>query len=410
MNSYIIAFKLAWRSLTLNLLRTSLTVLGVIVGATAIVVVFAAGDALNNLILSEVESYGTDIIQTEIKVPGTASQFPTGEITSLKLSDMAEIDKLMNIKRSYAALISQARISYESERITALVFGVSVNYPLIDQKSQTIEGRFFSEEEDLSQSMVAVIGFELKEKLFPNRSAINEYVNFTNRKLRVIGVLEERGGALGFINYDEAIYLPIKTLQKKILGIDHALYFVHQLNDVTKADETAEEMRYILRDLHNITDPVQDDFRVSTIDEALDIINNVTGAITGLLLAIILISLLVGGVGIMNIMYVVVSERTKEIGLRKALGAKKKEIVKQFLIESVLITFWGWLVGAILGLGLSRFLIEVANNYGVSLEFIFPLSGIIVAFIFSIACGLIFGLKPAKKASKLDPVEAMRVE
>lgn len=410
MNNYIIAFKLAWRSLSLNLLRTSLTVLGVIIGALAIIVVFAAGDSLNKLILSEVESYGTDIIQTEIKVPGTASQFPSGEITSLKLSDMEEIDKLENVKRSYAALISQTRLSFEAERTTALVFGVSSSYPLIDQKSQTIEGRFFSEEEDLSQAMVAVIGYKLNEKLFPNQSAINQYINYANRKVRVIGVLEERGGALGFIDFDDAIYLPIRTLQKRILGIDHALYFVHQLNDVSRAEETAEEIRYILRDLHNISDPKQDDFRVSTIDEALEIINSVTGAITGLLLAIILISLLVGGVGIMNIMYVVVSERTKEIGLRKALGARKKEVVRQFLIEALLITFWGWFLGSILGLILSRVLIIVANNYGVNLEFIFPLSGLIVAFIFSISCGLIFGLKPAKKASKLDPVEAMRIE
>lgn len=410
MNNYIIAFKLAWRSLTLNLLRTSLTVSGVIVGVTAIVVVFASGDALNNLILSEVESYGTDIIQTEIKVPGSASQFSSGEITTLKLSDMTEIDKLANIKRSYAAVISQSRLSYESERVSALVFGVGANYPLIDQKSQTIEGLFFSEEEDLSQAMVAVIGYKLREKLFPNRSPINEYINYGNRKVRVIGVLEERGGSLGIINYDEAIYLPIRTLQKRILGIDHAIYFVHQLEDVSKAEETAEEIRQVLRDRHDISDSKQDDFRVSTIDEALDIINSITGAITGLLLAIILISLLVGGVGIMNIMYVVVSERTKEIGLRKALGARKKDITKQFLIEAILITFWGWLVGAIIGLVLARVLIIIAIKYGVNLEFIFPTQGIIVAFIFSIASGLIFGLKPAKKASRLDPVEAMRVD
>ncbi len=410
MNDYIIALKLAWRSLTVNILRTSLTVLGVIVGVTAIVVVFAAGDSLNNFILAELESYGTDIIQTEIKVPGTASQFSAGEITSLKLSDMEEIDSLSNIKRSYATLISQSRLSYESEREGALVFGVSSSYPLIDQASQTIEGRFFNEEENLSQAMVAVIGFKLRENLFSGRSPINEYINYGNRKLRVIGVLRERGGAMGFIDFDKAIYLPIRTLQKRILGVDHALYFVHQLVDISKAEETAQEIKYILRDRHDISDPSQDDFRVSTIDEALDIIDSITGAITGLLLAIILISLLVGGVGIMNIMYVAVSERTKEIGLRKALGARKKDISKQFLIEAILITFWGWVVGLILGLALSRVLIIIANNYGVNLEFIFPGRGIIVALLFSLASGLIFGLRPAKKASQLDPVEAMRVE
>lgn len=410
MNKFLIALQLAWRSLRLNLLRTSLTVLGVIIGVAAIVVVFAAGLSLERLILNEVESFGTDIIQTEIRVPTARSEFAVGEVTTLKLSDMEAIDRLANIKRSYAAVINQQRVSYENLGKRVLIFGVSANYSVIDRKSRPIMGRFFSEEEDRSQARVAVLGFGLKEYLFGDGEAVGRLINVANQKFRVIGVLEERGGALGFIDFDEALFLPIQTLQNRIMGIDHALYFIHELNDVSKADETAEEMRYLMRERHNIIDESRDDFRVSTMDEAMEIVNTVTGAITFLLLSIVIISLLVGGVGIMNIMYVTVSERTPEIGLRKALGANSKDIVSQFLVEALLITFWGWLIGVIFGLIIAWLLIYLANNFGINLLFIFPWTGILVAVIFSLICGFLFGLRPAKKAAKLDPVEAIRKE
>lgn len=407
----LIALQLAWRSMRYNLLRTSLTVLGVIIGVAAIVIVFAAGSSLERLILSEVEAYGTDILQTEIRVPTARSEFAVGEVTSLKLSDMQAIDRLPNISRSYAALLGQQRVSYFNYGKTTLVFGVSSNYSLIDQKSQLIVGSFFSQEDDNSQSRVVVLGFKMNEYLFGDRNSIGEQVTIANQKFRVVGVLEERGSAsFGILDLDEAVFIPIQTLQGRILGVDHALYFIHQLEDVSKAEETAEEIRFLLRERHDISDPSLDDFRVSTMDEAMDIVNSITGAITFLLLTIVLISLLVGGVGIMNIMYVTVSERTSEIGLRKSLGATSKDIIYQFLIEALLVTFWGWLIGVLIGLAISQLLIYLANNFSLALVFIFPWQGVIIAFIFSILCGFIFGLRPAKSAAKLDPVEAMRSE
>ncbi len=414
MNNFIrlkIAFQLAWRSLRLNILRTSLTVLGVIIGTTAIVVVFAAGDALQKLILNEVESYGTDIIQTEIRVPTAKSEFAVGEVTTLKLSDMEAIDRLANIKRSYAMLIGQQRVSYANQGKSVLLFGVSANYAIIDQKSQTTAGRFFDQEEDNVQAQVAVLGSKLKENLFGDQEAVGQQISVGNGKFRVIGVLEERGSAAGFIDFDDSLYIPVQTLQKRILGVDHVISFVHQLNDIDRAEETAEEVSLLLRERHDISDPSRDDFRVSTMEEALEIVNMVTGTVTLLLLAIVLISLLVGGVGIMNIMYVTVTERTPEIGLRKAMGANSFDVVSQFLIEAMLITFWGWLMGVGLGLIISRILIWVASSaLNISLTFIWPLNGILVAFIFALICGLLFGLRPAQKAAKLDPVEALRTE
>jgi len=204
--------------------------------------------------------------------------------------------------------------------------------------------------------------------------------------------------------------MPVTTLINKIQGIDYITYFTSQLNDVSRADETAEEIRQVLRERHDISDPLQDDFRVSTMDEIIEIFNTVTNAITFLLFAIVLISLLVGGVGIMNIMYVTVTERTPEIGLRKALGATKIDIILQFLIESVMITFWGWILGVVFGLIGSYGLALVANRIGIHWRFFFPTQGVLVSLLFSIGCGLLFGLRPAKQAAKLDPITALRVE
>jgi putative ABC transport system permease protein len=188
------------------------------------------------------------------------------------------------------------------------------------------------------------------------------------------------------------------------------MYFMHQLHNVDMAEETAEEVRLLLRERHEISDPSKDDFRVSTMEEMIDTLGVVTDAITFLLLAIVLISLLVGGVGIMNIMYVTVTERTPEIGLRKALGATKVDITWQFLIEALLITFWGWLLGTVFGVLISYALSVAANYFGLSWSFVFPLQGILISLIFSIGCGLIFGWRPARQAAKLDPITALRVE
>lgn len=415
MNNYIkkikVSFSLAWLSLKANLLRTSLTVLGIVIGVTAIIVVFAAGDAISNLVLGEVQSYGTNIIQTEIKVPSSSSSFATGEITTLKLDDMEAINKLENVERSYAASLGQKKIKYKNEAKKIFLFGASPDYVHIDNSTVLSAGRFYTNSEDNSNSKVLVLGSKIKNDLFANQQAVNKFVNLDNKKYKVIGVLEERGGSFGgFMDFNEMAFLPIQTLHNRILNIDYAMYFIHELKDVSLANETAEEMKYLLRDRHDISNPDKDDFRVSTMDEMIETLNTVTGAITYLLLAIVLISLLVGGVGIMNIMYVTISERTPEIGLRKALGATKIDLSLQFLVESILITFWGWILGVILGVLISYILSIVATSFGLDWLFIFPAQGILVSFLFSITSGLLFGLRPAKKAANLDPITALRKE
>lgn len=407
---FLIALKLALKSLRLNLLRTSLTVLGVVIGAASVIIVFFAGDALNSLISGEIDSYGSDIIQTEIKVPSTGNSVKVGEVTTLKIGDLEEINKLENVIQSYGASIGQSRVSYGQEGKRTFLFGVGPSYVDIDKKTKLAEGRFFDENENRSQATVVVLGAKLKEILFADQSAIDKMARIGTTNYRVIGVLEEQGSAFSFMDFNEMAYLPVNTLQKRILGVDYFMYFIHQLNDVSRAEETAEEIRYILRERHDINDPVRDDFRVSTMEEIVDTLGVVTSAVTFLLLAIVLISLTVGGVGILNIMYVTVTERTPEIGLRKALGANEKDITYQFLIESVLITFWGWIMGIFFGVAGSFLLYKLALTYNLKIAFVFPFEGILISFVFSLVCGLLFGFRPAKRASKLDPVEALRAE
>lgn len=405
----LIALQLAWNSLRLNLLRTSLTVLGVVIGVASIIIVFSAGDGISRLVSGEIESYGTNVVQTEVKIPGKNSA-SAAEVTTLKLEDMEAINKLDNVSQSYAASLGQQKVTYNAESKKGFVMGVSAPYIDIDSKTKLAAGLFFSEEDDREQAMVVVLGATLKDDLFGEQEAVGKFVKLGTKKFKVLGVLEEQGGSVTFMNFDEMAYIPIKTLHKRILGIDYAMYFMHQLGDVDRAEETAAEIRSVLRERHEITDPEKEDFRVSTMAEMLDTLGTVTNAVTYLLLAIVLISLLVGGVGIMNIMYVTVTERTPEIGLRKAMGATAQDVAWQFLIESLLITFWGWLLGAIIGMAAAYGLSLLAQSFNLSWQFTFPGQGILVSLIFSLVSGLLFGYRPARQAAKLDPVAALRTE
>lgn len=408
-NVIITAAFLAWHSLRRNFLRTSLTVLGVVIGAAAIIVVFSAGSGISRLISGEIESYGTNIIQTETKAPGK-NIAGNAEVTTLKLSDMEAINNLDNVRESYAASLGQQKVSYGAEGKRVFIFGVSEPYIRIDSKTKVATGDFFSPEDERGQALVAVLGASLAEDLFSGQEAVGRFVKIGNKKFQVVGVLAPQGGGAGFLDFDNIVYIPISTLHKRLLGIDYAMYFMHQLNDVDRADETAEEIKAILRERHDISDPDKEDFRVSTMAEMLDTLGTVTNAVTYLLLAIVLISLLVGGVGIMNIMYVTVTERTSEIGLRKAVGATRPDITWQFLIESLLITIWGWLLGVIFGVIASYVLAWVARSFELNWQSVFPWQGIIVSFLFSLICGFLFGYRPARKAAELDPVAALRVE
>lgn len=420
MTGFIHSAKIAFKSMAANKLRTALTVLGIVIGAASVVVVYSAGEGIRALLLGQIESFGTNIIETEIKIPtgkkSTAeSEQNSGmaiaqgvQITTLDTDDLEDLKKVRNVIGGYGAVLSQDQASYGAEVRRAFLMGVSADYIDIDRTDIAV-GRFFSDNEDKSLAQVVVLGSKMAEKLLGNSDPIGKFITLHKSKYQVIGVMEERGKMMT-MDFDDYIYVPVRTLQKRVMGIDHFLYMVHQLEDPARAEETAEEFRAVLRDNHEITDPTKDDFRVVTMSEMLETLDVIMSSLTILLLAIIVISLVVGGVGILNVMYVSVSERTAEIGLRKAVGANYAAIRRQFLIESVIVTLLGGVVGVVGGVVAAWVLAIGARSFGLDWKFSVPLDGVLVALFFSFLFGLVFGIAPARKAARLDPLEAMRKE
>ena len=417
MKNFLLSIKLALRNLRTNKGRTVLTLVGVIIGIVAVIVVNSSGEGVKKYIMGQFDSYGNDLIQIETKVPSTSAtssenamgQAMGVQITTLKTSDGEEIKKLPNVSGYAAGTMGQEIVSYKGENKRSMLFGNGADYPLIDTGIKVSEGTFYTESDDNSLAQVVVIGQDIKDTLFKNENPIGKNIKIKGMNFKVIGVLDKRG-AVSFFNYDELIYLPVQTLEKKILGIDYVRYISVKVKDVSKIDVTAADITDLLKRLHRTPNSEQEDFSVMTMQEAQEIIDDVFNVITILLLALTSISLVVGGVGIMNIMYVAVVERTFEIGLRKAVGAKEKDILRQFLFEAVILTSLGGIVGIILG-----FLLNIAFSYiftllGFALKLSLTLNSVLLGVGFSMITGIIFGYYPAWKASKLSPMEALRKE
>ena len=393
-----------------------MTVLGIIIGIAAVIIVMSAGESIKSLVLGEFESLGTDFIQVEIKVPtakknsvANAGGLAQGiQITTLKNKDAEDIGKLNNVKNYGGGLMGQDVVSYLNANKVINYLGISAN-TLEIMGIEVERGRAYSAEEDDQLVKAAVIGFKVAADLFGNNDPLGKNIKIGQSRFRVIGVAKEKGMSFGF-NYDEMVYLPLKTTQKLLMGIDYLMFITVKVYDANVMEATAREIEDLLRANHEITEAKDDDFAVTTATEALEIINTVFGGMTLLLVAIAGISLLVGGVGIMNIMYVSVIERTFEIGLRKSLGARRREILWQFLWEAIAVTFLGGLVGVIIGIIITFLISLVASQIGFLWDFVLPLQSVIIAFLFSTGVGLIFGYYPARKAALMDPIAALRYE
>lgn len=417
MRRLFLSIKLALRNLKTNKGRTVLTLVGVVIGIMSVIVVNSSGEGVKKYIMGQFDSYGNDLIQIETKVPSTSAtssenamgQAMGVQITTLKTADGEEIKKLPNVSGYAAGTMGQEIVSYKGENKRAMLFGNGAEYPLIDTGIKVSEGTFYTESDDNSLAQVVVIGQDIKDTLFKNENPIGKNIKIKGMNFKVIGLLEKRG-AVSFFNYDELIYLPVKTLEKKILGIDYVRYISVKVKDVNKIDVTAADITDLLKRLHRTPKAEQEDFSVMTMQEAQKIIDDVFNVITILLLALTLISLVVGGVGIMNIMYVAVVERTFEIGLRKAVGAKEKDIKNQFLFEAIILTSLGGIVGIILGFILNVSFSYIFSLLGFNLQLSLTLNSVLLGVGFSMATGIIFGYYPAWKASKLSPMEALRKE
>ncbi|MFA7244652.1 MAG: ABC transporter permease [Candidatus Magasanikbacteria bacterium] len=406
--------QLSYLALARQKMRTVLTVIALSIGISAVIIIVSAGRGLESLVLGELDMYNANTLNIEVRVPskggsGSATSMAQGvNITSLKNSDMEEIVKHPNISIAYNYITNQQMIKYREESKSSIVFGYGANAALIDNIKMS-EGRFYDVEEEESLAQVIVLGFKLKDELFGTDDAIGKTVFVKGKSFKVVGVQAKRGASFG-IDFDKIVYIPTKTLQKKFLGTDYVMGINAQVIDMAQLESTKEDVEIILRERHDITDPDKDDFKVTTMDEIRSTLETVVGGITLLLIALVCISLLVGGVGITNIMYVTVTERTFEIGLRKSLGAKSKDILWQFLTEAMMLTFAGGIVGVIFGIMISYVIYLGANSFGLKWVFDVPVYSIILAIGFSTSVGLFFGIYPAKKAAELNPITAIRKE
>jgi len=329
-------------------------------------------------------------------------------ITTFKQRDLDDIKKLNNVVNDYGMVTGMAIASYRDNTKSLIYFGSSAARFSIDQHTLK-EGRFYTAAEDAGAAQVVILGSNVATNLFVQDNPLGKLLRVGNLNFQVIGVYNSQG-SVGGSGADDSVYMPLGTAQKKMLGIDYITVGVVQLKDINLADATAALISSTLMHNHNITDPEKDDFIVMTQAQVLDIYNTIFNGITILLIAIASISLIVGGVGIMNIMYVVVTERTSEIGLKKALGATNSDILKEFLIESVLVTVLGGIIGILLGAVLSWLISDIANANGLTWIFTVPIYAIVIAVSVSAAIGISFGVLPARSAAKLDPVEALRYE
>lgn len=409
--------RFAIRTILSHRARTFLALLGVVIGVFAVVVVTALGDGVKGFILGQVDSFGGNLIQVEVKIPNTgkmsgenaSSRGQGTQITTLTVKDRDAIRRLGNVSAAYAGTIGQERATYGSVGKQILLFGVGAEAEVVDDNIKLSAGRFFTEEENTSLARVAVLGSEVKETFFGNSDAVGEFITIKGEKYRVIGVIEPRGSA-AFFNLDAMTYIPVETLLSKILGINYVQMISVKMKDGSQDANTVADIIALMRRRHDIKDASKDDFAVTSSKEAQQTIGDVLGSVTILLLALTSISLVVGGVGIMNVMFVSVSERTSEIGLRKALGARSSSILQQFLIEAIIITGLGGLLGILFGVLIVFLLTFVFSRFGFDLKLVFTAQSLFLGAGFSMAVGLIFGIAPALKASKLSPMEALRRE
>lgn len=422
MNSHLY-LKQAIRGVKSNPSRTLLTTLGIMIGIGTVILVLSAGEGFKSYINSQVEVYGSNTMFVETSVPASTKARSNGAsesgnvnssannavpVTTLKVRDVEDFKNLSNVKNAYGASMGQQVVTHNGISKTALIFGASAARFDID-KAVIEKGRGYSVQEDKSLAQVALLGSSIAKDLFGNENPLGQLIRVGNYNFEVIGIYESQG-SFGPMSVDDQVFIPVTTLQKKIQGIDYLIYSVIELEDNSKAQATKLDIIDVLRRNHYINDPARDDFKVNTQEESLSVFNTILKAITFLLIAIASISLIVGGVGVMNIMYVVVTERIGEIGLKKALGARGKDILYEFLIEAVLLTIIGGVIGIIGGSFLGYIVSKVAQGAGLSWKFIVPIWGVIISVSISMIIGVVFGVFPARNASRLDPIVALNKE
>jgi len=402
---------IALRSIGANKLRSGLTMLGIIIGVMAVITMLSIGRGMQNTVTQQISSIGTNLLFVR---PGNTQQGGVRQQESQGTLTLGDADALMSVPNVVAVapqVDGFGQVAYMGNNAVGRIVGVTPEYQNT-LNANVAAGEFISAAQVQARAAVVVLGAGMATTLFDTADPIGQSVRINGQNFRVIGVMEPKGGT-GFLNTDMQIYVPITTAASRLIGNqrfrggDVVSTINVKITDTSVQDAVVQDISNVLRERHRVL--FQDDFTIQSQQDILNTLNQITDAFTIFLGGIAGISLIVGGIGIMNIMLVSVTERTREIGIRKAVGARKRDILVQFLTEAMVLSLFGGLIGLLLGIGIAR-LISGINLGTTTLQTVVDLDAMLLALSFSLGVGLFFGIYPANRAASLHPIDALRYE